>query len=72
MLVNVVEGALKLGLSKAIECGFNELVGKNRQEKAIKRNIILANMLQERDAKIKKLKKLMKEREELLKKEQNK
>ena len=69
MLINVVEGALKLGLSKAIECGFNELVGKNRQEKAIKRNIILANMLQERDAKIKKL---MKEREELLKKGQNK
>lgn len=69
MLVNVVEGALKLGLSKAIECGFNELVGKNRQEKAIKRNIILANMLQEREAKINKL---MKEREELLKKGQNK
>lgn len=68
MLVNVVEGALKLGLSKAIECAFNELVGKNRQEKAIKRNIILANMLQERDAKIKKL---IKEREEL-RKEQNK
>ena len=36
MLINVVEGALKLGLSKAIECGFNELVGKNRQEKAKK------------------------------------
>ena len=69
MLINVVEGALKLGLSKAIESVFNELVGKNRQEKDIKRNIILANMLQERDAKIKKL---MKEREELLKKEQNK
>ena len=69
MLINVVEGALKLGLSKAIESGFNELVGKNRQEKAIKRNISLANMLQERDAKIKKL---IKEREELLKKEQNK
>lgn len=68
MLVNVVEGALKLGLSKAIESAFNELVGKNRQEKAIKRNIILANMLQERDAEIKKLKK---EREEL-RKEQNK
>lgn len=68
MLVNVVEGALKLGLSKAIESAFNELVGKNRQEKAIKRNIILANMLQERDAKIKEL---IKEREEL-RKEQNK
>lgn len=68
MLVNVVEETLKIGLSKAIKCAFNELVGKNRQEKAIKRNIILVDMLQERD---KKIKRLMKEREELMK-ERNK